>query len=670
MPFEADDRYQLIEKIGSGGLGEVWEAMDTELRRRVAIKLITGPSTVDRAERGRLRQEGQAAAQLHHEHIVVVHDVNVGNDPPFLVMELLGGPSLQAKLHDGPLAVWEAIRLASQMAEALAHAHQSGVIHRDIKPANLVFDTPECSRLKVCDFGIAQFLDDDVTHAVTSAGFGSVHWAPPEQWSGRADARSDLYALGAVLFAMLTSHPPFTGHPAWVIAQHAATQPPVPSAERPEVPPALDQLVTDLLEKAPDDRPQDAAEVIRRLAAIQPPSAIQLCDPPTAATYAPRHKDARRTDDGRRPDWSHSSAFRPALAQDMALIGLQAPVGMPRFRELPRGLATRAVASSGSGTLCCTTDDGTVRAIDLATTNVAWEKPRLLAGRPGLSALCHGDYLALLPSRATAEASGHVYCLDRRTGDVRWEQPAIRRLKSGEPLRVYSAMTDKTVAFGLQRTLTGVDLATGEELFTVPTGVTITPRIRRIQRANDAFLVAEELKVNAYRHDDGGRLWGESNPACHPVAIIEREHRAIINTATSRFTILDTRNGLVIGTIKSKIDRPTAAGPGRLIVEDKDHAACLGLDGGRIWRNSYARPGARQEVAAAYTLDSDGLIVTWKIRGTTPLGIARLDVETGRAIWAAVSSADIPDHPVAHLAGSVVLTLQGSVFEVSDPEVS
>ena len=271
MAFSAGDRvakYELVRLLGRGGLGEVWVATDPALARQVAIKFILGTRGFDDTERARLLKEAQAAAQVAHPNIVIVHAVDVDNDPPYLVMELLAGPSLAERLKGGPLEIDEAVTLTRQVAQALDHAHGTGLVHRDIKPANLVFDRHD--GLKVCDFGIVLFHNAVTQAGVTSHGFGSPHYAAPEQWAeDPVDGRADLYSLGCVLFEMLTGRPVFAGpSPTAVMARHAVTPPPRPKSLRPEVPLSLDQLVTDLLAKRPDDRPASAAEVVSRLNSV------------------------------------------------------------------------------------------------------------------------------------------------------------------------------------------------------------------------------------------------------------------------------------------------------------------------------------------------------------------------------------------------------------------
>ncbi len=263
-PSRLADRYRLTETLGRGGMGEVWRAYDERLNRYCAVKVLrqtNDPGTVERFSR-----EARTLASLRHPGVVTVYDYGVDDARPYLVMELLPGPSLaQLLTESGPLPIELVRRYGAQSANALQAVHDAAVVHRDIKPANLVLDNTGAVRL--VDFGIA--LGSTLEAGLTEHGaiVGSAAYLAPEQATGgRANARSDLYSFGCLLTSLLTGKPPFVDDaPVEVLGKHLNDAPPRPSSRRAEIPGDLDLLVLDLLAKDPADRPHNAAEIARRL---------------------------------------------------------------------------------------------------------------------------------------------------------------------------------------------------------------------------------------------------------------------------------------------------------------------------------------------------------------------------------------------------------------------
>ncbi|EXU64526.1 serine/threonine protein kinase [Streptomyces sp. PRh5] len=270
-------RYRLLDRIGRGGMGEVWRARDESLGRRVAVKCLKplgsrhDPSFTG-VVRERFRREARVAAALQHRGVTVVHDFGEHEGGLYLVMELLEGRDLGRLLGDNarrPLPVPEVLDIAEQVAEALAYTHGQGVVHRDLKPANIMRLTD--GTVKLCDFGIAR-LGDDVgfTSRLTGTGvaMGTPHYMSPEQIAGDpVDHRSDLYSLGCVLYELATGAPPFALDDAWaILVGHRHTAPAPPRRHRPELPERFERAVLELLAKAPEDRPRDAAEFAGRIA--------------------------------------------------------------------------------------------------------------------------------------------------------------------------------------------------------------------------------------------------------------------------------------------------------------------------------------------------------------------------------------------------------------------
>ncbi|GAA1888925.1 serine/threonine-protein kinase [Asanoa iriomotensis] len=265
------DRYELEEVVAEGGMGVVWRGRDLRLDRAVAVKLVSGDVLADPTMVERFDREAHAVARLNHPNIVSVYDFGSDGADSYLVMELVAGRSVASLLGDGPLPVGEAVAVATQACAGLAAAHAAGVVHRDVKPANLI-RTPS-GIVKICDFGIAHLQHVTAGQARLTAAetaMGSTSYMAPEQvMGGPVDARTDLYGLGCTIHAMLTGAPPFVGATPYAVVHHHVTTPaPDVRAVRPDAPVWLSELVDDLLAKAPESRPADAASVAGRLAVV------------------------------------------------------------------------------------------------------------------------------------------------------------------------------------------------------------------------------------------------------------------------------------------------------------------------------------------------------------------------------------------------------------------
>ncbi|MFD9592968.1 serine/threonine-protein kinase [Kitasatospora sp. NPDC059973] len=282
------DRYRLEVLLGRGGMGEVWRAHDPRLDRGVAIKFLAPQPAAGAVAAQRFHREAQVTARFQHPGITQIFDSGEQGGRLYLVMELLRGRDLGEVLHGRPsgLPVDEAVELTAQLAGALSYAHRLGIVHRDIKPANLVL-LPD-GTLKVCDFGLAGYVRADSGLTREGSVMGTPEYMAPEQWrSPRVDGRADLYALGCVLFALLTGRPPFPARGGlWTLmVQHLQTPAPRLAPLRPEVPDELDELVAELLAKDPADRPADAGAVVARLRAVgRRPSAPEPRTPAVPAT--------------------------------------------------------------------------------------------------------------------------------------------------------------------------------------------------------------------------------------------------------------------------------------------------------------------------------------------------------------------------------------------------
>ena len=339
-------RYRLLRALARGGMAQVWEARDEVLDRTVAVKVLHPHMAGDEALVARFRQEAVAAARLTHPNVVAIYDTGVDRGFPFIVMELVSGSPLRQVLDtDGPLPVERAIDVAAQVAGALDYAHRSGIIHRDVKPGNILLC--DDGRAKVADFGIAKALaGSDLTQ--TGMVLGTARYLSPEQVNGHAlDGRSDVYALGVVLYEMLCGEAPFGGDSDMAIAvSRLHRDPPSVLERRPEVPPSLQVVVTRTLARSPDDRIASAGELRTALLAV-PLHEIGARSDPDATVGIPSPRSP-----GQGGPWA------PPRSEETPVAGV--PVG-PRHRRRRR--STRSVALSLAGLVLVAA--GVVSAVEL-----------------------------------------------------------------------------------------------------------------------------------------------------------------------------------------------------------------------------------------------------------------------------------------------------------------
>ena len=264
--------YRIIENIGSGGMGEVYRALDTRLHRPVAIKLLKTPG-VERAQ-DRLLREARAASALNHPNICVIYEVGEADHAAFIVMEYVPGEPLNEAITHAGMPMESVTRYGIQIADALAHAHERGVIHRDLKTANIII-TPQRTA-KVLDFGLARRVREDsvdVTHSKDILGdsgvvVGTVPYFAPEMLQGEgADTRTDIWTLGIVLYEMATAQKPFVGRSAFEITSAILRETPAPYPS--DVSSRLRSIIDRCLDKDPARRYQRAEEVRSGLEAIQ-----------------------------------------------------------------------------------------------------------------------------------------------------------------------------------------------------------------------------------------------------------------------------------------------------------------------------------------------------------------------------------------------------------------
>ncbi|MBS1145867.1 MAG: Serine/Threonine protein kinase [Proteobacteria bacterium] len=261
-------RYEILDEIGQGAMGTVYRARDPMIERVVAIKTVSIALLQQEGAgaEARFLREAQSAGRLSHPNIVTIYDVGEADGLAYIAMEYLSGKTLRDIMNRGPMPLDLVLDTMTQMAEALAFAHEHGVIHRDIKPANVVI-TRQHGRIKLTDFGIAHLVNSN--HTQTGQMLGSPRYMSPEQAMGRmVDGRSDIFSLGAVLYEMLTGQYAFDGESLPTIIYRVISEMPVPvEVMRPKLPAELTSLLARMLSKNPEDRP-DASTLVNALHAV------------------------------------------------------------------------------------------------------------------------------------------------------------------------------------------------------------------------------------------------------------------------------------------------------------------------------------------------------------------------------------------------------------------
>ncbi len=286
------DRYVLIDLLGDGGMGTVYRGIDRRLDRAIAVKVLGAMAMLGEDDRARFEREAQALSRLHSEHTVTVYDYGVATRPPlsgtaYIVLELVRGPDLFSRIQDGPLPPKLAAQIVADVARSLDEAHRIGIIHRDIKPSNVLLTTTPDGRniAKVIDFGVARM--DDGRRTRTGVMMGTPHYMAPEQCAGSndrslVDHRTDLYALGVVLFEMLAGSPPFDGkEPMHILFKQVNEAPPkLPGPGRNKLRKRLEAVIHTAMAKDVDDRQPSvsafADEVLAAVEALPDEAAVPL----------------------------------------------------------------------------------------------------------------------------------------------------------------------------------------------------------------------------------------------------------------------------------------------------------------------------------------------------------------------------------------------------------
>lgn len=436
-------QYDVREVVGHGGMGIVFKAYDTRLSRVVAVKVLSPAPAANAAARKRFLREARAAAAVSHDHVVTVYAVEENEPPyssprggrdgsPYLVMEFIDGQSLEQKLERvGHLALKEILRIGRQVAAGLEAAHRQGLIHRDIKPSNILLQN-SVERVKITDFGLARAADDvGITH--TGEVAGTPQYMSPEQAQGnRVDARSDLFSLGCVMYAMCTGRSPFRAESAMAALRRVCDDTPRPIHEiNPDVPAWLTAVIQRLLEKDPNNRFQSAAEVCQvldnYLAHVQDPAAHSLPVLPSAEDTVRRNRSAVQF---------HGRRWAAAV-----LLAILIPVTLSEATGVTNLAATVVRIALGAGTLVIEVDDPTVRvSLDGEQLSITGAGMQELTLRPG-------QYLLQAIKNGQPVKQGLVTITrgDRQVVQVRLE-PQTSTTQAAEQLAEYTCTPEGAIA--------------------------------------------------------------------------------------------------------------------------------------------------------------------------------------------------------------------------------
>ncbi|MBQ8237744.1 MAG: Stk1 family PASTA domain-containing Ser/Thr kinase [Oscillospiraceae bacterium] len=319
-----DNRYEILEVIGTGGMAVVYKARCHRLNRLVAIKILKDEFTADEEFRRRFRAEGEAVAMLSHPNIVSVYDVSSSDDANFIVMELIEGITLKQYMEKKGILNWkETLHFGMQIAKALEHAHDKGIVHRDIKPHNVM--VLKNGSVKVTDFGIARVMSKSNT--LTKEALGSVHYISPEQAKGGwVDNRSDLYSLSVVMYEMMAGRPPYDGEsPVAVAIQHINGGAVMPSTLNPNIPGGLEQIIMKGMALDPQNRYASATEMLKDMDEFRKDPSMLFVMPgmPTGATQVLPSKDAIKAETAKNIAKTTAAAAAAAAAK-------------PRSTEVPK----------------------------------------------------------------------------------------------------------------------------------------------------------------------------------------------------------------------------------------------------------------------------------------------------------------------------------------------
>ena len=331
--------YEILEKIGTGGMGEVYRARDTKLGREVALKILPPDAAADPERRERFQREAKAVASIQHPHIVTIHSIEKVDGVRFLTMELVRGSTLAELIPTDGLPLQQLFEIGIPLADAVHAAHEQGVIHRDLKPGNVMIDT--AGQIKVLDFGLAKLigiLDDPETQTMAAGDstqegriLGTVAYMSPEQVEGKnLDRRSDVFSLGVLLYEAATGQRPFSGDTAISTMSAILRESPSPATSLKPLPRHLGRIIGRCLEKNPDKRPQTARDIANELEGLQREIASGELEP-IASEMESGNRSATHRNERRVPAWPWLAGAAVIIS---ILIGWMVTTNPPRTGQL------------------------------------------------------------------------------------------------------------------------------------------------------------------------------------------------------------------------------------------------------------------------------------------------------------------------------------------------
>jgi len=673
------DRYRLDGLLGRGGMGEVWRARDTRLGREVAVKVLREHVSIDPQLAARFQREALLPAGLQHKGITVVHDFGDEHGRLYIVMELLAGRNLSALIADHPagLPVDRSIDLAVEVADVLAYAHAKEIAHRDLKPSNIIVQGD--GGLKVCDFGIAKDLDA-TRITLTGQVLGTPAYMAPEQWQGSSGTSADLYALGCVLFEMLTGEQAFPGPTAPAcMNQHFAEERPAPGDHVEGIPPTLNDLVRSLLSKDAAGRPGSATEIIARLGASrQRPATVTTRFEPLSARQKPPGLASQRTASRltRLAGWDRSGGLRQPDREELELLGIKRPAPLPVYTTLRIGNPVRLGGfAAAERTLYIGDARHHVLAVDVKSGELAWEAWDLPSRDGDLLLTMPGRQLLAAPSTSFASEGVIMECLNPQDGGIVWKRQLLAADAASRGARhtIY-ATSDQCVATWVRgaRDICGWSLETGERRFAYrladpeSTSRSLTPLpdgrhfLWTTQNGLTAFDTSGQTTWASHAHWIGGGLAVMAN--------------GVWLRAGSDIIGLDTRDGTMIGKIgeynRYHVIEIIGAHAGGILAETSSRGA-----------------GAQQDLSLISPHD----LITWHRPAASRLGynknfhstrdylIGQHDPQVGRGsfyalygidrsgqiAWVAARSANAYDQSkVAHADGWLFWSFGDAVFKI------